>query len=216
MTKTLLSIGHGYSAQALADLLLPLGWHIIGTTRSAERAAQLDRAGIEPLIWPGTPLPLSRATHLLCSVAPGPEGDPVLADHAPDIAQATHLDWVGYLSTTGVYGDHGGAWVDEDTPLTPSTARGRARVAAEVAWQNAKPYPSAYPAAGRCNLRPGRGPFAKVARGQAAANASSNPDRCFRAFTATISARRCWLQSSRTRALPSIIYAMTTLPRRKT
>jgi len=166
MTKTLLSIGHGYSAQALADLLLPLGWHIIGTTRSAERAAQLDRAGIEPLIWPGTPLPLSRATHLLCSVAPGPEGDPVLADHAPDIAQATHLDWVGYLSTTGVYGDHGGAWVDEDTPLTPSTARGRARVAAEVAWQNASPT--------RLHILrlagiygPCRGPFAKLRAGTA-------------------------------------------------
>ena len=88
MTKTLLSIGHGYSAQALADLLLPLGWHIIGTTRRPERAAELARMGIEPLIWPGTALPLDRATHLLSSVAPGPEGDPVLAAHGAQIAAA--------------------------------------------------------------------------------------------------------------------------------
>lgn len=166
MTKTLLSIGHGYSAQALADLLVPLGWHVIGTTRRAERAAELDRAGVEPLIWPGNALPLDRATHLLSSVAPGPEGDPVLTAHGTQIAAATHLDWVGYLSTTGVYGDHGGAWVDEETALTPGTARGRARVAAETAWQDTTPT--------RLHILrlagiygPGRGPFAKLRAGTA-------------------------------------------------
>ncbi|NBB98575.1 MAG: SDR family NAD(P)-dependent oxidoreductase, partial [Alphaproteobacteria bacterium] len=166
MTHTLLSIGHGYSAQALADLLLPLGWHVIGTTRSAERAAELARAGVEPLIWPGHPLPLDRATHLLTSVAPGDAGDPVLAAHGAEIAAATHLDWVGYLSTIGVYGDHGGAWVDEDTALSPGTSRGRARVAAEAAWQDHAPT--------RLHILrlagiygPGRGPFAKLRRGTA-------------------------------------------------
>jgi nucleoside-diphosphate-sugar epimerase len=166
MTNTLLSIGHGYSAQALADLLQPLGWHIIGTTRSAERAADLESMGIEPLIWPGNPLPLARATHLLSSVAPGAEGDPVLAAHGPEIAAATHLDWVGYLSTTGVYGDHDGAWVDEDTALTPGTERGRARVTAEAAWQAVSPT--------RLHILrlagiygPGRGPFAKLRNGTA-------------------------------------------------
>ena len=166
MTNTLLSIGHGYSAQALADHLLPLGWHIIGTTRSADRAAELAGAGIEPLIWPGNPLPLARATHLLTSVAPGAEGDPVLVAHGADIAAATHLNWVGYLSTVGVYGDHAGAWVDEDTALTPGTARGRARVAAEAAWQTIAP--------ARLHILrlagiygPGRGPFTKLKRGTA-------------------------------------------------
>lgn len=166
MTNTLLSIGHGYSAQALAAHLLPLGWHIIGTTRSADRAAELAQAGIEPLIWPGNPLPLGRATHVLSSVAPGAEGDPVLLAHGADIAAATHLDWVGYLSTIGVYGDHAGAWVDEDTALTPGTARGRARVAAEAAWQTIIP--------ARLHILrlagiygPGRGPFAKLKRGMA-------------------------------------------------
>lgn len=166
MTQTLLSIGHGYSAQALAELLLPLGWHVIGTTRSAARATDLARTGVEPVIWPGNPLPLDRATHLLTSVAPGPDGDPVLATLGDQITAATHLDWVGYLSTVGVYGDHRGGWVDEDTATAPSTARGRARVSAENAWQAIAP--------ARLHILrlagiygPGRGPFAKLRAGTA-------------------------------------------------
>ena len=135
MTGTLLSIGHGYSAQALARRLMAGGWRVIGTTRSEEKAAKLRAAGIEPLIWPGTPLPLDRATHVISSVAPTEGGDPVLATESDALARATHLRWLGYLSTTGVYGDHGGGWVDEDTPLTPATARGRARVSAETGWR---------------------------------------------------------------------------------
>jgi nucleoside-diphosphate-sugar epimerase len=166
MTKTLLSIGHGYSATALAKLLLPLGWHIIGTTRSSERAEDMARAGIEPIIWPGTPLPLDRATHLLTSVAPGPDGDPVLTALGADIAQAAHLDWVGYLSTVGVYGDHGGGWVDEETPCAPSGPRGQARVAAEAAWMDICPTRlHVFRLAGIYG--PGRGPFAKLRRGTA-------------------------------------------------
>ncbi|TCP40170.1 SDR family oxidoreductase [Rhodovulum marinum] len=135
MTQTLLSIGHGYSARALARGLGP-GWRVIGTTRSAGNAATLRAEGVQPLVWPGTDLgpALARATHLLSSVPPGQGGDPVLAALGDELRDATHLRWVGYLSTTGVYGDHGGGWVDETTPLTPSTARGAARVAAEAAW----------------------------------------------------------------------------------
>jgi nucleoside-diphosphate-sugar epimerase len=134
--KTLLSIGHGYSAQALDRLLLPQGWRIIGTTRSPDGAKALEARGVEPVIWPGAALGplLAQATHLLTSVAPEAAGDAVLAAAAPAIAQA-NLDWVGYLSTTGVYGDHQGAWVDEETPLTPGTQRGQWRVKAEAAWQ---------------------------------------------------------------------------------
>jgi len=138
MTKHLISFGHGYSAQALAKLLPREGWHITATTRTAEKAERLAAPGIDPVIWPGTDLgaALSNATHLLISAAPGPDGDPVLAALEDQIAQnGTHFEWVGYLSTTGVYGDHGGAWVDEETPLSPSTKRGEARVKAEAAWQ---------------------------------------------------------------------------------
>src|SRR5690606_362672 len=107
---------------------------------------------------------------LLTSVAPGREGDPVLATEAAAIAAAApNLQWVGYLSTVGVYGDHQGGWVDETTPLTPATARGRARVAAEAAWgalarQAGLPL-HIFRIAGIYG--PGRGPFEKVRDGSA-------------------------------------------------
>lgn len=165
--KTLLSIGHGYSAQALARVLLPQGWHIIATTRSAEKAAALRAQGVDAILWPGGDLPLDRATHLLTSVAPDATGDPVLRAHGAQIAAAApHLQWVGYLSTVGVYGDHQGGWVDEDTALTPATARGQARVAAEAAWQAVPGLaPHIFRLAGIYG--PGRGPFEKVRDGSA-------------------------------------------------
>ncbi len=162
--KTLLSLGHGYSAQALAARLLPQGWRIIGTTRTAENAAKLRAQGIEPLLWPGSPLPLAGATHLLTSIAPDSNGDPLLAAHAAEIAAAP-LEWVGYLSTTGVYGDHQGGWVDETTPLAPSTTRGQQRVLAESQWQALGLPLHIFRLAGIYG--PTRGPFAKVREGSA-------------------------------------------------
>ena len=172
MTQHLLSFGHGYSAQALARLLLPRGWQITGTTRSADKAARLAETGIAPQIWPGGDIAgaLAGATHLLVSAGPDEMGDPVLATLSDDIAKAApHLGWVGYLSTTGVYGNHDGAWVDETTPLTPSTRRGQHRVLAESQWQ-ALADTAALPLhifrlAGIYG--PGRGPFAKVRDGTA-------------------------------------------------
>lgn len=169
MEKTLLSFGHGFSAQALTRLLLPCGWRVIGTTRSEDKAQALMEQGIEPRIWPGANLvpALDTATHLLISAAPGPEGDPVLADLETEIAaRASRFEWVGYLSTTGVYGDHDGDWVDETTPLNPATARGQARVEAEAAWRAIPDLPlHVFRLAGIYG--PGRGPFAKVRDGTA-------------------------------------------------
>jgi len=171
MTGTLLSIGHGYSAEALASLLLPAGWRVIGTTRSAARAQALAASGVEPRIWPGDDLgtDIAAASHVLTSVAPGPSGDPVLEALGESLAAARHLAWVGYLSTTGVYGDHGGGWVDEDTPLTPETVRGRARVAAEKGWRalaDRAGWPLViFRLAGIYG--PGRGPFEKLRNGTA-------------------------------------------------
>lgn len=137
MAGTLLSIGHGYSARSLAQILRPRGWHIVATSRSAETCARLQDDGVVAVQWPGTDLRpyLQDATHLLSSVPPGADGDPVLAEAGEAIAGAGHLDWVGYLSTTGVYGDHAGGWVSEATPLTPTGRRGRMRVQAEADWQ---------------------------------------------------------------------------------
>lgn len=172
MTQTLLSFGHGFSARALTRLLLPEGWRVIGTTRSPEKAEALRAEGVEAMIWPGDNMApaLAEATHLLLSAAPDDEGDPVLAALAGEIAaNSGHFEWVGYLSTTGVYGDHAGGWVDENTPLTPSTRRGRQRVLAEGQWQalaEATGLPlHIFRLAGIYG--PGRGPFAKVRRGTA-------------------------------------------------
>jgi len=168
---TLLSLGHGFSSDALARLLLPQGWRIIGTTRKADKARTMAAQGIEPLIWPGAELApaLTQASHLLTSVAPGADGDPVLAAHGPEIAAASHLDWVGYLSTTGVYGHHGGDWVDETAALNPATERGAARVLAEAAWADllrAAGLPlHIFRLAGIYG--PGRGPFEKLRNGTA-------------------------------------------------
>ena len=163
--KTLLSIGHGYSAQALARRLLPGGWRIIGTSRTEAGAAALRATGVDALVWPGDDLrpALAEATHLLTSVAPG-EADPVLAALGPEIAEAA-LDWVGYLSTTAVYGHHTGDWVDETTPLAPTTARGAARVRAEGAWAALGQPLHIFRLAGIYG--PGRGPFEKVRDGSA-------------------------------------------------
>ncbi len=169
MTDTLLSFGHGYSARALGRLLLQRDWRVIGTSRSEDKAAQLMASGVEPRIWPGADMipALDAATHLLISAAPGEDGDPVLAELRDEIAaRADQFAWVGYLSTTGVYGDHQGDWVDEATPLTPATKRGIARMEAEAAWAAIPGLPlHIFRLAGIYG--PGRGPFSKVRSGTA-------------------------------------------------
>ena len=134
--RVLLTLGHGSSAEALAASA-PAGWRLIGTTRSRDRAAAMRSAGVEPVDWTdgaAVGAAIRQASHLLISASPDATGDPVLLRHAGDLA-AARPDWVGYLSTTGVYGDHGGAWVDEESALRPVHARGEWRVAAEAAWR---------------------------------------------------------------------------------
>tara|TARA_R110002051_G_scaffold64384_2_gene117395 strand:+ start:11733 stop:12593 length:861 start_codon:yes stop_codon:yes gene_type:complete len=169
MTNTLLSFGHGYTARALSRILLAQDWRIIGTTRDEDKAARMLSAGIEPRIWPGADMTpaLNAATHILISAGPNDAGDPTLAALVSEISARTNqLTWVGYLSTTGVYGDHNGDWVDETTPLTPSTTRGIARVKAEAEWQSIPDLPlHIFRLAGIYG--PDRGPFAKVRNGTA-------------------------------------------------
>lgn len=157
MRKTLLSFGHGYTARAL-EKQLPDDWTVIGTSRDG---------GNGTIKWPGSDMSdaLSKATHMLVSIAPTADGDPVLNALAEQIAKAPLLEWVGYLSTTGVYGDHGGGWVDEITPLSPSTKRGEMRVQAEREWQKQGLPLHIFRLAGIYG--PERGPFAKVRNGTA-------------------------------------------------
>ena len=162
--STLLSLGHGYSARALARRLTAQGWRVIGTTRNPAKADQFRAEGVEPLMWPGDLGPaLAEASHILCSAAPDAQGDPFLRAE-PRIAQSKAV-WVGYLSTTGVYGDHDGGWVDEETPLTPQSDRGRQRVLAEGQWRATGLPVHIFRLAGIYG--PGRGPFEKVRDGTA-------------------------------------------------
>ena len=166
MNKVMLSIGHGFSARALGQHLLNEGWIVYGTTRSKEKAVSLRREGIEPIIWPETNLLpyLEKATHILTSVAPNPDGDPVLHAYGEELSRGS-FEWVGYLSTTGVYGNHDGGWVDEDTQLNPTTKRGEMRRNAEAAWSTLGLPLHIFRLAGIYG--PGRGPFAKVRSGNA-------------------------------------------------
>ena len=161
MTKTLLCLGYGYSARALAQRLLGEGWRVIGTSREP-----VAEDGTEMLTWPGEEVSLDGVTHILSSISPTSDGDPVLAGLRGKIAAAKDLEWVGYLSTTVVYGDHDGGWVDETTPITPAADRGKWRAQAEVDWQSIDGLPlHIFRLAGIYG--PGRGPFAKLMTGRA-------------------------------------------------
>ncbi len=126
MTQHLVIVGLGFSGQAVARAALAAGWRVSVTSRQPGAAppgmALVGFAAAGPL--------LAQATHLLVTAPPGEAGDPVLALHGPPAA----LRWMGYISTTGVYGDHAGAWVTETTPPTPMQDRTRRRVVAEAAW----------------------------------------------------------------------------------
>ena len=125
----LLCFGLGYTARVLAARLAADCWTVTGTARAGgdgflrfERGCSLPAAAF------------AGVTHILVSIPPDEKGDPVLDRHADDLAALPGLAWLGYLSTTGVYGDCGGDWVDETSELRPSGERGRRRVAAEAGW----------------------------------------------------------------------------------
>ena len=127
----LLIFGLGYCGRAAASLACAAGWEVVATSRSPAagrepglRVVPFDSAGPE----------VAAATHILATAPPRDGADPVLARYAPELRAAPALAWIGYLSTTGVYGDRGGGWVDEATEPAPTAERSRRRLAAELAW----------------------------------------------------------------------------------
>ena len=136
MTGRLFVFGLGFSGLEIAKLAKAAGWTVAGTCRTREKAAELAGQDIEVHLFDGTAaLPAAafgNASHVICTIPPGPDGDPVLATSARRLRDAR---WLGYLSTTGVYGDQRGGWVDEETPPRPAKPRSVARLAAERAWQ---------------------------------------------------------------------------------
>ena len=129
--RHLLCFGLGYSARVLAVRLSDIGWRVTGTSRNPTEPDCLRFERAQPL----TPEAFAGVTHILVSIPPDQSGDPTLDLHGDDIAAIPGLAWLGYLSTTGVYGDRAGGWVDERAELRRSGPRGRRRVAAEAGWQ---------------------------------------------------------------------------------
>jgi nucleoside-diphosphate-sugar epimerase len=180
MPSTLMCLGLGYSAQHYATAFGARFTRIIGTSRTIDSAAVLaarDFGGhqAEILVFGGTTAEpavaaaLAGADALLISAAPDEGRDPVLATLGDALTAAPRLTGVVLLSTVGVYGDHGGAWVDETTPPDPARPQARARIAAEEGWRafgQSRGIPVAI-------LRlsgiygPGRNPLVNLRRGQA-------------------------------------------------
>ena len=160
--KAMLFLGYGYCAATLAPLLLGQGWQVMGTIRDAAKADQMRAMGVTPILWPDeAEAALQKASHIIASAAPLGGVDPFLAKFS-DLAGAKP-EWIGYLSTTGVYGDHKGGWVDETTPPNPARGRSSDRVLGEGQWLAHKAH--IFRLSGIYG--PGRGPFQKLKEGSA-------------------------------------------------
>jgi nucleoside-diphosphate-sugar epimerase len=135
---SLFCFGFGFSAQALARRLAQNGWRITGTSRDEKKRLSLRSQGYACLPFDSVDEvsgALASHEHILISIPPGEAGDIVLAAHRQELlASKSSIRWLGYLSTTGVYGDRGGGWIDETSTLEPTTDRGRCRLAAEKSW----------------------------------------------------------------------------------
>ena len=141
MDRHLIVIGLGYSGTAIAGLAAAAGWRVTATARNPATAAPPE--GVALLPFAEAAPALAAATHLAVTAPPteregGEGGDPVLAAHG-EALRAAPLRWIGYLSTTGVYGDRGGAWVDETTEPAPAQPRSIRRRPAERQWEASAP-----------------------------------------------------------------------------
>ncbi len=128
--KALFIFGLGFASQALARAAMAQGFRVAGTCRTAKKCADLKAQGIEAVEFDKvTPEILADSSYILSSIPPQENGDIVL----PLLPQINH--WLGYFSTTGVYGDYGGQWVDEQSELRPNNDRLHRRVEAEEQWR---------------------------------------------------------------------------------
>lgn len=138
MKNRLFIFGLGFTASALTKQLRGPDWSIAATTRSPEKLARISAAGVEPVLWDGGKFradALEERTHILVSTPPNESGCPALQATGEMIAQrAKNIAWLAYLSTNGVYGDHGGAWVDETSEVHATSPRSLRRLEAEAGW----------------------------------------------------------------------------------
>ena len=132
--KSLFCFGPGFSLKVLARQLLNNDWSVSGTYREADGAENLAALGIDPIPFNAADAAMESATAIISTVPPSAEGDPVLARYGDQLAKISKQAWIGYLSTTGVYGDTGGALVDEASALNPSNDRSQWRATCEQGW----------------------------------------------------------------------------------
>jgi hypothetical protein len=134
----LFCFGLGFSSLALTERLFPKGWHISGSCRSSDKQSLIPVKNSYLFDGTGSSSEISEsihsATHLLITIPPQPSGDVVLGNFSDEISKAKHLQWIGYISSTGVYGDTQGEWVDETAALHGSTDLNRRRIEVESAW----------------------------------------------------------------------------------
>ena len=169
MNLTFLSFGHGYTAQALTPHLNNKGWRVFGTSRSKDKFSDIEKSGATPILWGSNELKsvIKEASLVLSSVSPKNGSDPVIQMYGEDLKEvSSKIEWAGYLSTIGVYGDTKGEWVTESSPVKPSTNRGIARVSAEKDWLKYDLLPTHIFRLGGI-YGPKRGPFQKVLQGKA-------------------------------------------------
>ncbi len=133
----LLVFGLGYSGSAVAQAAAAARLAVVATSRDPARV--VAPAGVACIAFDDAGTAIAQATHLLATAPPEEAGDPALLRYVADIAAAPRLRWIGYFSTTGVYGDRAGGWVDETTQPAPGSPRTRRRVAAEMAWSTVTP-----------------------------------------------------------------------------
>ncbi|MGI9407595.1 MAG: SDR family oxidoreductase [Hyphomicrobiaceae bacterium] len=136
----LLAVGLGYTARVVAESVRTDGWSVTGSARSTEKIEALKTAGFGMLAFDPASGVVPEAlpegtTHLLVSASPDDDGDPVLNTLDDALVTLPGLEWVGYLSTIGVYGNYDGAWIDETAERNSTSVRARRRVVAEDAWQ---------------------------------------------------------------------------------
>ncbi|WP_112664361.1 SDR family oxidoreductase [Microvirga flavescens] len=166
-------LGLGYSAQELIRQHSAQFSNIAGTVREVEKAERLRRAGIEAHALSNQNLDLderiAQADAILISAPPGADGDPILERFGESVARARNARWIGYLSTTGVYGDHGGAWIDESAATVPLSRNSVQRLATENAWRAIGERSGAPTHVFRITgiYGPGRNALADLARGKA-------------------------------------------------
>tara|TARA_R110000824_G_scaffold3839_14_gene18434 strand:+ start:2357 stop:3157 length:801 start_codon:yes stop_codon:yes gene_type:complete len=153
----MLIFGMGYTASRLAERLQAEGWEVIGTRREARDGALAFEDA------PSVLAALASATHILSSVPPSRDGSEPVIDHYGEAIKSASLQWSGYLSSTGVYGDVDGAWVDESAPI--GSGRRKARSEADQHWQELRRDMHVFRLPGIYG--PGRSPLTRVRGGKA-------------------------------------------------